>query len=79
MIINQDQFQSPEVVGRKLRSTTCIGRVSRSIYCIPSTSSESERHFSKHKSVLTARRVTLAASAIESLVVVSSNMASGIV
>ena len=25
MIINQDQFQSPEVVGRKLRSTACIG------------------------------------------------------
>ena len=79
MIINQDQFQSPEVVGRKLRSTTCIGRGFPCNILHPSTSSESERHFSKHKSVLTARRATLAARAFESLVVVSSNMASGII
>ena len=55
-----------------------LAGVSCTIYCIPATSSESERHFSKHKSVLTARRATLAASAVEALVVVSSNMASGV-
>ena len=55
-----------------------LAGVSYTIYCIPATSIESERHFLKHKSVLTARRATFAASAIEALVVVSSNMASGV-
>ena len=54
-----------------------LAGVSCTIYCVPATSSQSERHFLKHKSVLTAR-ATLDASEVETLVVVSSNMASGV-
>ena len=49
-----------------------LAGVSCTIYCVPATSSQSE-----HKSVLTAR-ATLDASEVETLVVVSSNMASGV-
>ena len=72
-------FNPLKLWGENCEVLPVLAGVSRAIYCIPSTSGESEGHFSKHKSVLTARRATLAASAIESLVVVSSNMASGII
>ena len=64
--------------GQHSEELPILAGVSCTIYCIPATSSESECHFSKHKSVLTARRATLAGSAAEALVVVSSNMASGV-
>ena len=71
------EFDLLHLWGKQVKTFPILAALSRSIYCIPTTSSESERHLSKHKCVLTARRATLAPNTLEGLVVVSSNKASG--
>ena len=72
-------FDPLEWWGQHGQNLPILAGVSCNIFAIPATSSESERHFSLHKTVLSARRATLSPKAVEALVVVSSNMASGLI
>ena len=87
-IANYREMASPQVGtdfnplewwGQHRQTLPILAGVSCGIFSIPATSSESERHFSLHKSILTARRATLSPKATEALVVVSANMASGLI